>query len=36
MLNDGLLSGPQPSFAELMVICRTIQDRVHLEYHKAR
>ena len=36
MLNDGLLSGPQPSFAELMVICRTIQDRVHLENHKAR
>ena len=34
MLNDGLLSGPQPSFAELMVICRTIQDRVHLENHK--
>jgi hypothetical protein len=36
MLNDGLLLGPQPSFAELMVICRTIEDRVYLGNHKAR
>ncbi|MFZ2329016.1 MAG: nucleotidyl transferase AbiEii/AbiGii toxin family protein [Rhodoferax sp.] len=34
MLNDGLLSGPQPSFVELMEICRGIQDRVHLENRK--
>ena len=29
MLDDGLLSSSQPSFAELMETCRAIEDRVH-------
>ena len=35
MLEDGLLSGVQPSFAELMELCRAIEQRLHSEYPKA-
>lgn len=35
MLQDGLLSGTQPSFAELMEACLLIERRLQAEHHKA-
>lgn len=34
MLQDGLLAGTQPSFVELMDVCRSIEQRLRAEHHK--